>query len=53
MNIGGIYDKETHKVDNVRKSETIRDKGEYERSALGEKFKVIKYYDNLDLFMYV
>ena len=35
MNIGGIYDEETHKVYDVRKSETIRDRLEYERSALG------------------
>ena len=37
----------------MRKSETIRDKREYERSALGGKFRVLKYYDNLDILMYV
>ena len=53
MNISGIYNEETHKVYNVRKSETIVVKKEYKRSALGGKFKVIKYYDKLDLLRYV
>ena len=51
MNIAGFYDEETHKDNNVRKSENIRDRREYERIALGGIFKIIKYYGNLDLLM--
>ena len=41
MNIGGIFNEETHTVYDVRKSGTIRDKGEYKSSSLGNKCNVI------------
>ena len=48
FNAGAAYGEEKQKVDNVKTTQSEREIRKGERDALNGKFKIIKYYDNLD-----
>ena len=52
FNAGSAYVEEKKKIIPTNSSQTEREVKKGERSALGGKFKVVKYYDNLDLLLY-
>ena len=54
FNAGAAYGEEKQKVDKVNTTETERERKKTEKGeALGAKFKINKYYDNLDMLLNV
>ena len=51
LNAGVAYGEEKQKVYNINSTQKIREKRKYEKDALGGKFKVVNYYDNLHMLV--